>query len=69
MKQHEKVAAVYCRTAQPDDFAILGQKDRLARLANAKGYDTCLWPEALKNGESFSKTVLSCMFSSLCLSS
>ncbi len=39
MKQHEKVAAVYCRTAQPDDFAILGQKDRLARLANAKGYD------------------------------
>jgi len=40
MKQHEKVAAVYCRTAQPDDFAIFEQKDRLTRLANAKGYDS-----------------------------
>lgn len=39
MKQHEKVVAVYCRTARPDDYAISEQKDRLTRLANAKGYD------------------------------
>ena len=39
MKQHERLAAVYCRTAHLDDFAILQQKDRLTRLANAKGYD------------------------------
>ena len=39
MKQHEKAAAVYCRTAQPNDFAIFAQKHRLTRLANAKGYD------------------------------
>jgi DNA invertase Pin-like site-specific DNA recombinase len=39
MKQHEKVAAIYCRTAYPDDFSIFEQRDRLTRLANAKGYD------------------------------
>lgn len=39
MKQHEKVAAVYCRTAQPDDLAIFVQKDRLIQLANTRGYD------------------------------
>lgn len=39
MKQHEKVAAVYCRTAHRDDFSIFSQRDLLTRLANDKGYD------------------------------
>ncbi len=43
MKQHEKVPAVYCRTAQPDDLAIFTQRDRLTRLANARGYDNLVY--------------------------
>lgn len=39
MKQHEKVAAVYCRTAHRDVLSIFRQRDRLTRLANDKGYD------------------------------
>ncbi len=39
MKQHKKVAAIYCRTAHPDDFSIFEQRDRLTRLAIAKGHD------------------------------
>lgn len=39
MKQHERLAAVYCRTAHPDDFSILVQKDRLIQLANTRSYD------------------------------
>lgn len=39
MKQHKKFTAVYCRTAQPNDFSILTQKDMLTQLANANGYD------------------------------
>lgn len=38
MKQHEKFTAVYCRTARPDDFSILTQKDLFTQLANDRGY-------------------------------
>lgn len=45
MKQHEKFTAVYCRTARPDDFSILTQKDLLTWLANARGYDNLKYYE------------------------
>ena len=43
MKQHEKLVAIYCRTAHPDDFSIFEQRDRLTRLANARGYDNLVY--------------------------
>lgn len=43
MKQHERLTAIYCRTAQPDDLAIFAQRDRLTRLANARGYDNLVY--------------------------
>lgn len=43
MKQHERLMAIYCRTAQPDDLSIFAQRDRLTRLANARGFDNLVY--------------------------
>lgn len=43
MKQHEKLTAIYCRTALPDDLSIFEQRDRLTRWANARGYDNLVY--------------------------
>ena len=48
MQADKKQAAIYCRVASKDDFAIERQRQDLRRFAAAQGYEDCA--EYLDNG-------------------
>jgi len=50
MKRRDKLTAVYCRVAQPDDFATHMQKVHMRQFAESQGYNGVVY--YLDNGYS-----------------
>ena len=48
MQDNKRQAAIYCRVASKDDFAIEHQRQSLRRFAASQGFDDCV--ECLDNG-------------------